>query len=71
MSLMSPQKLRRIRVFDLSNSLSEMEERQIEAVISQTFHRILKSESMIITGNITKHNVPIVYTGMKHIVPSI
>ena len=39
------QKLKRIRVFHLCDSMKEMEEEQIKAMTSQTFKRILAAES--------------------------
>ena len=43
---MDPQKLKRIRVFDLCDTVKEIEEEQISTLTSETFKRILKAESM-------------------------
>lgn len=45
---MRTQKLRRIRVFDLSNAVEQIEEQQMKAMSLHTFKRILATESMCI-----------------------
>ena len=41
------QKLKRIRVFDLSDSVSQMSEEEMKTMTLQTFRRILTTESML------------------------
>ena len=45
---MHTQKLRRIRVFDLSNAVEQIEEQQMKAMSLHTFKRILATESMCV-----------------------
>lgn len=43
---MYTQKLKKIRVFDLSNAVEHMKEQQMDAMSLHTFKRILATESM-------------------------
>lgn len=45
---MRTQKLKRIRVFDLSNAVEQIEEQQMKAMSLHTFKRILATESMCV-----------------------
>jgi symplekin len=54
------QKLKRIRVFDLSNSLREIEEVQIKTITSQTFQRILTAEKVSLLRGMSEKRISVI-----------
>ncbi|CAI8001683.1 Symplekin [Geodia barretti] len=56
----TPQKLKRIRVFDLSNSLREIKEVQIKTITSQTFQRILTAEKVSLLRGTSEKRISVI-----------
>ena len=67
MSLFHIQKLKRIRVFDLSDAIKPMEELHMKPIILQAFRRILTTESMCVIAELGRSDSWIIgeFSGLR------